>query len=49
VLWVLDQILDAGIRGKPELADALRAIAAHPRCRLPRTLVAEHLARYAKR
>jgi hypothetical protein len=47
VLWVLDQILDAGIRPKSELADALRTIAAHPRCRLPRGLVAEHLTRYS--
>jgi hypothetical protein len=48
VLWVLDQILDAGIRREPELADALKAIASHPRCRLPHALVSERLTRYSK-
>jgi hypothetical protein len=49
VLWLLDQILDAGGRTKSELAEALKVIAAHSRCRLPRALVAEHLTRYSKK
>lgn len=49
VLWILDQILDSGGRSKLELAEALKVIAAHPRCRLPHTQVAEHLMRYLRK
>jgi hypothetical protein len=48
VLWVLDEILAAKILSGAALAGALQAIVDHPRCRLPRAAVAEHLARYAK-
>lgn len=48
VLWVLDEILAANILSGADLAAALRVIAEHPRCRLPRATVAEHLARYSK-
>ena|ERR1051326_932776 len=48
VLWVLDQILEARILSGPQLAIALKTIAEHPRSRLPKTTVAEHLVRYQK-
>lgn len=48
VLWVLDKILEANILSGTDLAAALRVIVEHPRCRLPKAAVAEHLARYSK-
>jgi len=48
LLWVLDEILAANILSGADLAAALRAIAEHPRCRLPQAIVTEHLDRYSR-
>jgi predicted nucleic acid-binding protein len=46
VLWVMDELeREAGL-ARHMLHDALSAIAAHPRCRLPRAEVGRRLARY---
>lgn len=46
LLWILDQTEEVGLLSPPDLALALSAIAAHPRCRLPRAEVEARLARY---
>ncbi len=46
VLWLLDEMLRIGVH--PQLLHAgLRAMQAHPRCRLPHHEVSERLVRYA--
>lgn len=47
VLWVLDQLEGHRILTPTKLRTALRAIASHPRCRLPRTEIQLRLARYS--
>ena len=47
VLWLLDQIFDAGVSDPEELATGLRAIRDHPRCRLPQNEVQDRLRIYS--
>ena len=46
VLWLLDLMEGAGIPGVRPLHDGLVALAAHPRCRLPRREITIRLERY---
>ena len=46
VLWVCDQIFETGVIAGEMVAAGLEAIAAHPRCRLPRGEIAIRLERY---
>ncbi|MEX2263181.1 MAG: PIN domain-containing protein [Bryobacteraceae bacterium] len=46
LLWLLDIMEDAGVPGIQPLHDGLTAVAAHPRCRLPRREIAIRLERY---
>jgi predicted nucleic acid-binding protein len=46
VLWLLDMMEGAGIPGVRPLHDGLVALAAHPRCRLPRREITIRLERY---
>jgi predicted nucleic acid-binding protein len=46
VLWVLDQLEQEVVLDRLRLHEALSAIAAHPRCRLPRAEIARRLAQY---
>ena len=47
VLWLLDRMLEAETAKPGELLAGLRAIAAHPRCRLPMNEIRKRLRRYA--
>ena len=47
VLWLLDQIFEAGVSSPGELASGLRAIRDHPRCRLPQNEVQDRLRLYS--
>lgn len=46
VLWLLDIMEEGGTLGIQSLHDGLTALAAHPRCRLPRREIAIRLERY---
>jgi len=46
VLWLLDIMEEAGTPGIQPLHDGLVAIAAHPRCRLPRREITIRIERY---
>ena len=46
VLWVCDQLFDGKVTKGDALVAALEAIAAHPRCRLPRADISVRLERY---
>ena len=46
LLWLLDIMEEAGILGVQSLHDGLTALAAHPRCRLPRREITIRLERY---
>jgi len=46
LLWLLDMLEKAGAPGVQLLHDGLTALAAHPRCRLPRREIAIRLERY---
>ena len=46
LFWILDRLLDASLVSPQHLHTALATIADHPRCRLPRHLVAAALARW---
>ncbi len=48
VLWVLDQLFDGQVIEVATIVAGLDAIAAHPRCRLPRTEIQVRLERYGK-
>ena len=48
VLWVLDQFFDGQVIEATVIATGLESIAAHPRCRLPRTEIQVRLERYCK-
>lgn len=48
VLWVLDQLFEAHILDAAMLVAGLKAIAAHPRCRLPRVEIEVRLELYGK-
>jgi len=46
VLWLLDMMEEAGTPAIQSLHDGLTALAAHPRCRLPRREITIRLERY---
>jgi hypothetical protein len=46
VLWVLDQLFDGKIINPEVIGKGLEAIAAHPRCRLPKAEIQLRLERY---
>jgi predicted nucleic acid-binding protein len=48
LLWILDQIAEAGLLPARRIRSALETIASHPRCRLPKDLIAGYLAKFAK-
>jgi hypothetical protein len=48
VLWILDQLFDGGVMEAGIIVSGLEAIAAHPRCRLPRAEIQLRLERYRK-
>lgn len=48
VLWVVDQMQEAGAATAQELNDGLMAISVHPRCCLPRSEIRKRLGLYAK-
>lgn len=47
VLWVVDRVSEQGLLSNPELHTCVQAIAAHPRCRLPRQELRERLERFS--
>jgi predicted nucleic acid-binding protein len=47
VLWMLDQMHLANVASPQDLHNGLKAIAAHPRCRLPAPEVKQRLTTYA--
>ncbi len=47
VLWLLDRIFEVGVANPDVLCAGLRAIHAHPRCRLPEKEIAKRIARWA--
>jgi hypothetical protein len=49
VLWLLDQLFDGNVVAAATLVVGLEAIAAHPRCRLPRTEIQARLERYGRK
>jgi hypothetical protein len=48
LFWILDQIFTAGLLPANRVRTALEAIAGHPRCRLPKEMVSEYLAKFSK-
>ncbi len=48
VLWVLDELSRCGTLNPRQLHEALRAVSAHPRCRLPTVEVRRRLDRYQR-
>lgn len=48
VLWLLDEMRTTAVASNRELYDGLTAMAAHPRCRLPRAEIRRRLASYAR-
>ena len=48
VLWALDQLFDGQVIDAATIVAGLEAIAAHPRCRLPRAEIEARLERYGK-
>jgi len=48
VLWVFDALYDQGILSGGQLAEALRRLAAHKRCRLPRGEIQKRIERYER-
>jgi hypothetical protein len=49
VLWLLDQLFDGQVIKTAPIIAGLEAIAAHPRCRLPRAEIQIRLERYRQR
>ena len=49
MLWLLDEMHDAGVASVKELHDGLTAISKHRRCRLPMPEIRRRLARYTAR
>lgn len=49
VLWLLDQLFDGNVVDAAALIAGLEAIAAHPRCRLPRAEIQARLERYGRK
>jgi hypothetical protein len=48
LFWILDQIVNTGLLSAKGVHAALQTIASHPRCRLPKNLIAEYSGRFAK-
>ena len=48
LFWILDGIVDTGLLSAKRVRMALQMIANHPRCRLPKDLIAEYSAKFAK-
>ena len=48
VLWACDQLFEAKAIGEAALVAGLETVAAHPRCRLPRSEINTRLERYRK-
>jgi hypothetical protein len=48
LLWVLDQVVETGLLPAKRVRAALQTIANHPRSRLPKNLIAEYSAKFAK-
>ena len=46
VLWLFDRMYDEGVADRTELFNSLRAITAHPRCRLPKAEIEKRLRIY---
>ena len=46
VIWLFDRMYDEGVADGTELFNSLRAITAHPRCRLPKAEVEKRLQIY---
>lgn len=46
VIWLFDRMYDEGVADGTELFNSLRAIAAHPRCRLPKAEIEKRLQIY---
>ena len=46
VLWLFDRMYDEGVTDRTELFNSLRAITAHPRCRLPKAELEKRLRIY---
>ena len=46
VLWLFDRMYDEGVADRTELFNSLRAITAHPRCRLPKAEIEKRLQIY---
>ena len=49
LLWLLDRMMDADVTDRRRLYSALKAISAHPRCRLPPTEVSKRISRWRAR
>ena len=49
LLWLLDRMMDADVTDRRRLYSALKAISAHPRCRLPPTEVSKRMSRWRAR
>jgi len=47
VLWLLDQVFEHRVIEPDDLRDALERIAAHPRCRLPKSEISKRLLAYS--
>ncbi len=47
VLWLMDQLFEAGISSAEVLHSGLRAIGGHPRCRLPQSEIQSRLQIYS--
>ncbi len=47
VLWLLDQMFDASAATASMLCSGLKAIRAHPRCRLPKSKIRKRISRYS--
>src|SRR5262245_45974154 len=48
LFWILDQIVAAGLLPTKRVRAALETIAQHPRCRLPKDLIAIYLTKFSK-
>ena len=47
VLWLIDRMFEEGVEGGNKLGTGLRAIAAHPRCRLPKAEIHKRIRSYS--
>ena len=46
VLWLIDQLFEYGVASADQVCAGIRAIASHPRCRLPRSEITKRIRRY---